>query len=140
MLKPFMIACVILAALVLGSTFLPWYTIVGRAGAFTGLEEAFAGRVNIGLSVVAIVFFLVNKDWMATANLVVTGLLLTMTILNFRNYNGCAASVCLHRQAGLYTSLIGASLCFVVLVFDRLVVKVFFPPIPPGAWYNGSSK
>lgn len=112
--------------LVIISAFLPWISIPadGQQMVFTGLNTKGSrfgepGKLSIGVSVLALVFFLLQKSWTPRVNLFITAFLAAWTFRNMLIFSRCEMGICPDQKAGLYLSMLGAFIAFGCVVFHR---------------------
>lgn len=112
--------------LVIISAFLPWISIHadGQHMVFTGLNtegSSFGepGKLSIGVSVLILVFFLLQKQWALRVNLFTTAFLAAWTFRNMLIFSRCEMGICPEQKAGLYLSMLGAFVAFGCVVFHR---------------------
>lgn len=112
--------------LVIISAFLPWISIPadGQQMVFTGLNTEGSrfgepGKLSIGVSVLALVFFLLQKSWTPRVNLFITAFLAAWTFRNMLIFSRCEMGICPDQKAGLYLSMLGAFIAFGCVVFHR---------------------
>lgn len=115
---------VISALAVIVCAFLPWISVESRHFVFTGLQTAGSnfgepGKMNIILSVLAIILFLLKNKWMARANLFVAGFLLAWTFRNLLLFSRCEMGECPQVHPALYISLAGAIVAFVSVLLTK---------------------
>lgn len=114
--------------LVIVCAFFPWSVIESRHLVFTGMDGTGSnygepGKLNIILSVLAIVIFLVKKKWLSRMNLFVAGFLVAWTFRNTLLYSRCEVGECPEVGMALYISLAAALVAFIC---------VLFTPVPQG--------
>jgi hypothetical protein len=105
------------AVIIIISAFLPWLTVESKHLVFTGVHTAGSsfgepGKLNIMLSVIAIVFFALRKMWAQRINIFITAFLIAWTLRNFILFARCEMGECPHKEIGLYLSLFGALVAF----------------------------
>lgn len=116
----------ILAALVvIICAFFPWSTIETRQLVFTGLNGKGSnygepGKMNIFLSVAAILLFLLRNRWLSIANLFVSGFLAAWTFRNLMLYSRCEIGQCPTTGIALYLSFIAALIVFGCVLFTKM--------------------
>lgn len=115
------------AILVIISAFLPWVSIHldGQQLVLTGLQTKPSrlgepGKLNIAVSVIAIILFLLRTSWLPRVNLFVTAFLIAWTFRNMLLFSRCAMGICPEQKAGLYLSLIGAFVAFFCVAFYKV--------------------
>lgn len=116
------------AALVIISAFLPWLSIASKQLVFTGLDtkgSSFGepGMLNIGLSVICILFFAIGKRAASLANLFSSAFLLAWSFRNLLIFSRCEMGECPHREYGIFLSLAGAILVFLCVLMQKTPVK-----------------
>ena len=119
---------ILAALLVIVCAFFPWSVIESRHLVFTGMDGTGSnygepGKLNIILSVLAIVIFLVKKKWLSRMNLFVAGCLVAWTFRNILLYSRCEVGECPEVGMALYISLAAALVAFIC---------VLFTPVPQG--------
>ena len=119
---------ILAALLVIVCAFFPWSVIESRHLVFTGMDGTGSnygepGKLNIILSVLAIVIFLVKKKWLSRMNLFVAGFLVAWTFRNTLLYSRCEVGECPEAGMALYISLAAALIAFIC---------VLFTPVPQG--------
>jgi hypothetical protein len=119
---------ILAALLVIVCAFFPWSVIESRHLVFTGMDGTGSnygepGKLNIILSVLAIVIFLVKKKWLSRMNLFVGAFLVAWTFRNTLLYSRCEVGECPEVGMALYISLAAALVAFLC---------VLFTPVPKG--------
>ena len=109
------------AVMVIISAFLPWLTVESRHLVFTGLHTAGSnfgepGWMNIIVSVMAGLLFIVQKQWAQRVNVFMTGFLIAWTFRNFILFARCEMGECTHKEIVLYLWLIGAIIAFICVI------------------------
>ena len=108
--------------LVIVCAFFPWSVIESRHLVFTGMDGTGSnygepGKLNIILSVLAMVVFLVKNKWVSKMNLFVVGFLVAWTFRNTLLYSRCEVGECPDAGIALYISLAAALVAFVCVLF-----------------------
>ncbi|PSL43460.1 hypothetical protein CLV51_108150 [Chitinophaga niastensis] len=115
---------VLAALLVIVCAFFPWSVIESRHLVFTGVNGTGSsygepGKLNIVLSVMAIILFLVKNSWISKINLFVGGFLAAWTLRNMLLYARCEMGECPQPGVALYISLAAALVVFGCVLFTR---------------------
>ncbi|MCW3465730.1 hypothetical protein [Chitinophaga nivalis] len=115
---------ILAALLVMVCAFFPWSAIESRQLVFTGLNTTGSsygepGRLNIILSIMAIILFLIRNKWIGRINLFVSGFLLAWTFRNMVLFARCEMGECPQTGIALYLSLAGALVAFGCVLFTR---------------------
>ncbi|CAL1518251.1 hypothetical protein [Chitinophaga sp. MM2321] len=113
---------IIAALVVIVCAFLPWSTVESRHLLFTGMNTTGSnygepGKLNIALSVMSIVIFIIKNKWVARMNLFVCGFLLAWTFRNMLLFSRCEIGECPETGIALYVSLAAAGVAFVCVLF-----------------------
>ncbi|WP_295123719.1 hypothetical protein [uncultured Chitinophaga sp.] len=122
------IAGILAAIVIIISAFMPWLTIESKQLVFTGLDtkgSSFGepGVLNIGMSVICIIFFLIPQRWATLANLFSATFLVAWTFRNLLIFSRCEMGECPHRETGLFLSLAGAIVVFLCVVLQKQPAK-----------------
>lgn len=115
------------AILVIICAFLPWISISldGQHLVLTGMQTRPSrlgepGKLNIAVSAVAIVLFLIRTNWVPKVNLFVTAFLIAWTFRNMLLFSRCAMGICPEKEPALYLSLAGAFIAFFCVLFHKM--------------------
>ena len=116
---------VIAALLLIAVCYMPWSYVATKQLLLTGMNTAGTqfgkpGLMNIIMSVVAILFFLVPKIWAKRTNLFICVFSFAWAIRNYILLTSCDGGECPEKRAGIYLLLL---LSFVMLIMS------FFPKI-----------
>ncbi|WP_143310876.1 hypothetical protein [Chitinophaga vietnamensis] len=115
---------IVAAVVVIICAFLPWAVIESRHFVFTGMNTTGSnygepGKLNIVLSVLASVLFVVKNKWVARMNLFVGGFLLAWTFRNLMLFSRCEIGECPQTGMALYLSLAAAAVVFGCVLFTK---------------------
>jgi len=113
----------IIAALALiGICYIPWVYITSIQSTVTGLQSAGTsfgkpGLLNIVLSVICILFFIIPRIWAKRTNVFFGTINFAWAIRNYFILTTCMSGECPEKKAGLYLLLITS---FIILVMTLL--------------------
>jgi hypothetical protein len=116
----------ILAALALAiACFMPWTYYPDLKTHFTGFfsEQNIYGKPGkfiLFMSVVALVFFAMNKVWAKRLNWLVCGLLAAFAFRTYTVYTSCYRGICPTKELAVYIVLIAPIVMLVVAFMPRL--------------------
>lgn len=118
---------VVIALLVIMSCFLPWMEVPGTQQLVTGMNNMGTnlgkpGKLNIILSTLAIVLFLIPRIWAKRTNLIFCALGIAWAFRNFLLYARCEMGVCPQRKYGLYLLFIGSALMLVAALLPDIKI------------------
>ena len=113
------------AVVVIICAFLPWSAVPERNLVFTGVNGVGSnygepGKLNIFLSVFAMILFVLRNKWVAIVNLFISGFLAAWTTRNLLLYSRCELGQCPTVGIALYISLIAALVVFGCVLLTRL--------------------
>lgn len=110
---------IVLALLLIGSSFLTWAYIPSINFVATGMNSNRLGYGKPGLllsffSIINIAFFIIPNATIKRINLFITGMNFAWALRNFNLYSTCAGGECPVRKFGLYIMLILAVGVFIM--------------------------
>jgi hypothetical protein len=108
--------------------FLPWTYHPDLNKNFTGFftENNIYGKpgnVFVVMSIIASVFFAIQKVWAKRWNMFICALILSYAIKSFIMYSGCYRGICPDKLAGLWIMLASAVLMMVMALFPDVKLK-----------------
>jgi hypothetical protein len=108
--------------------FLPWTYHPDLNKNFTGFftENNIYGKpgnVFVVMSIIASVFFAIQKVWAKRWNMFICALILSYAIKSFIMYSGCYRGICPDKLAGLWIMLASAVLMMVMALFPDIKLK-----------------
>lgn len=106
----------------IGICYLPWVYIASIDSIVTGFQSrgtAFGepGLMNVILSVVCLVFFLVRKIWAKRINVFIGAIDFAWSVRNYLLLTVCQAGECPEKRIGLYLQLVAT---FIILLMTFL--------------------
>lgn len=119
----------VLAALALAvACFMPWTYYPDLKTHFTGFfsEQNIYGKPGkfiVAMSVIALVFFALDKVWAKRVNWLVCGLLAAFAFRTYTVYTSCYAGICPVKQPAVYVVLIAPIIMLIVAFMPRLNIK-----------------
>jgi hypothetical protein len=120
---------VLIALLVIMACFLPWMEVPGTGKLVTGMNNMGTnlgkpGKLNIILSSIAVVLFIIPKIWAKRTNLIFCALGMAWAFRNFLLYARCEMGTCPQRKYGIYLLLIGSILMLVAALLPDVKLPV----------------
>lgn len=111
-----------------GICFMPWTFIASQNITVTGLSSAGTsfgkpGYLNIVLSTVCLIFFLVPKIWAKRTNVFIAAINLAWAFRNYLLLSSCLLGECPEKKAGLYLLLFAASIIQVMALLPKMKVE-----------------
>jgi uncharacterized membrane protein YecN with MAPEG domain len=108
--------------------FLPWTFHPDLNKNFTGFFSenniyGKPGNVFIVVSIVAIIFFAIQRIWAKRWNMFICGIILSYAIKSFIVFSGCYRGICPDKKAGLWLMLLSAIVMMVMALFPDIKVK-----------------
>ena len=108
--------------------FLPWTYHPDLNKNFTGFFSennvyGKPGNVFVVMSIVAIVFFAIQRVWAKRWNMFICALVLSYAIKSFIMFSGCYRGICPNKLAGLWIMLGSAVLMMVMALFPDIKLK-----------------
>jgi hypothetical protein len=108
--------------------FLPWTYHPDLNKNFTGFfteNNVYGkpGNVFVVVSLIAIVFFAVQRVWAKRWNMFICAIILAYAIKSFIMYSGCYRGICPDKLAGLWIMLLSAITMMVMALFPDLKLK-----------------
>lgn len=105
-----------------------WVVILSKDLTVTGLDAAGTnygkpGLMNIILSILAALFFLLPKIWAKRTNLFVCALNVAWAVRSYILVSSCHMGECPVKQTGLYLLLIAAVVMLIAALFPDLKLK-----------------
>jgi len=81
------------------------------------------GYVFIVVSIIAIVFFLVQRVWAKRWNLFICAIILSYAIKSFIVFTGCYRGICPDKKAGIWIMLVSAIVMLVMTLFPDIKLE-----------------
>ena len=108
--------------------FLPWTYHPDLNKNFTGFfteNNVYGkpGNVFVVMSIVASVFFAIQRVWAKRWNMFICALILSYAIKSFIMYSGCYRGICPDKLAGLWIMLASAVIMMVMALFPDIKLK-----------------
>ena len=108
--------------------FLPWTYHPDLNKNFTGFfteNNVYGkpGNVFVVMSIIASVFFAIQKVWAKRWNMFICALVLAYAIKSFIMYSGCYRGICPDKLAGLWIMLASAALMMAMALFPDIKLK-----------------
>ncbi len=108
--------------------FLPWTYHPDLDKNFTGFfteNNVYGkpGNVFVVVSIIAIVFFAIQRIWAKRWNMFICAIILSYAIKSFIMYSGCYRGICPDKLAGLWIMLASAVLMMVMALFPDIKLK-----------------
>jgi hypothetical protein len=119
----------IIAVLALiGICFMPWVFIASKNIIVTGFEApdtSFGrpGYLNVILSTVCLIFFIIPKIWAKRTNVFIAAINLAWAFRNYLLLSSCLLGECPEKKAGLYLLLLVAGVIQVMALLPKLDVE-----------------
>ena len=105
--------------------FQPWVTLPTTQAAITGLDTAGThfgkpALVNLFLSSIAAILFLVPRIWSKRANIFVNAVNIAWALRNYVLVSACSGGECPDKKAGLYILIVSASIMLVMSLLPKI--------------------
>jgi len=81
------------------------------------------GYFFVVVSIIAIVFFLIQRVWAKRWNLFICAIILSYAIKSFIVFSGCYHGICPDKKAGLWLMLLSAIVMLVMTLFPDMKLK-----------------
>ena len=116
---------IIASAAIIGICYLPWSFIASQQIMITGLSAPGTdfgrpGMMNIYLSSVAILLFIIPKIWAKRTNIFIGGINLAWSFRNYLVLSTCLAGDCPEQQYGLWLLLAASVLVLLATFFPKI--------------------
>jgi len=113
---------------VCGICLLPWTVIESRHITVTGLNSGGTdfgkpGYMNLFLSAVCLLLFVLPKVWAKRTNVFVAAINLAWAIRNYLLLGSCMSGECAQRQVGLYLLLLATIVIQVMALLPKIKVE-----------------
>jgi hypothetical protein len=105
--------------------FMPWSFVADQNILITGMNAAVRdygkpGLVNIILSGVMVLFFVIPKIWAKRTNVIIAAINIAWSVRNYLLMSACHGGECPEKRIGVYLLL-----CLAILI----LIMTFMPPI-----------
>ncbi|MEX6687967.1 hypothetical protein QTN47_10705 [Danxiaibacter flavus] len=119
---------VVVALAIIANCFMPWSYVASQQITITGLKATGTsfgkpGLVNIVMSIVAIIFFLVPRIWSKRTNMFIAIFNFAWSIRNYILVTSCYLGDCPEKRAGIYLLLILSFVMFLMTLFPKIELK-----------------
>ena len=112
-----------------GICFMPWSYISSKDIVITGLKSAGTdfgkpGLLNIILSSVCLLFFILPKIWAKRTNVFIAAINFAWAIRNYLLLTTCMVGECPEKKAGIYLLLLATLIIQVMALLPKINVEV----------------
>lgn len=118
-----------LAALaIMGICFMPWIYISSVHTTVTGLQAKGTsygkpGLLNIFLSAICIIFFLISKIWAKRVNVFIATINFAWAVRNYILLTTCLGGECPEKRAGLFLLVLAALIVLIMSFLPKITIK-----------------
>lgn len=107
--------------------FMPWSFVADRNITITGMNEAVEnygrpGLVNIYLSSVCLLLFLIPRIWAKRLNVFIAGMLMAWSIRNYILITSCYLGDCPEKKAGIFLLLLTSALILLMSLLPKIAL------------------
>ena len=112
----------------IGICFMPWTFIASQSITVTGFSSAGTsfgkpGYLNVVLSVVCLIFFIIPKIWAKRTNVFIAAINLAWAFRNYLLLSSCLLGECPEKKTGLYLLLLAAGIIQVMALLPKMNIE-----------------